>query len=145
MTTTAEARLLVVEDDANIRELLGASLRHAGFEVDAVDDGAKALAALRREEPDLVVLDVMMPGIDGFEVVRRLRADGHRFPVLFLTARDSSDDAIRRAASTTTPAGSGTPRTSRICSRCGLSGVIQTSTRSRPCAPGRHQPIRDAA
>ena len=94
MTTTAEARLLVVEADANIRELLGASLRHAGFEVDAVDDGVKALAALRRAEPDLVVLDVMMPGIDGFEVVRRLRADGHRFPVLFLTARDSSDDAI---------------------------------------------------
>jgi two-component system, OmpR family, response regulator len=92
--STAEARLLVVEDDANIVELLGASLRFAGFEVATATDGQQALRLARTYRPDLMVLDVMMPGIDGFEVVRRLSAEGNRCPVLFLTARDSTDDKI---------------------------------------------------
>lgn len=89
-----EARLLVVEDDANIVELLSASLRYAGFEVETAMDGQQALKLAREVRPDLVVLDVMIPGIDGFEVVRRMRSEGIRCPVLFLTARDSTEDKI---------------------------------------------------
>jgi two-component system OmpR family response regulator len=92
--TSPEARLLVVEDEPNILELLSASLRHAGFEVATAADGTAALAAVRRTRPDLMVLDVMMPGLDGFEVVRRVRSEGERFPVLFLTARDSKEDTV---------------------------------------------------
>ena len=89
-----EARLLVVEDDANIVELLAASLRFAGFEVATARDGHEALRTAREFRPDLMVLDVMMPGIDGFEVVRRMGAEGNRCPVVFLTARDSVADKI---------------------------------------------------
>jgi two-component system OmpR family response regulator len=89
-----EARLLVVEDDPNIVELLSASLRFAGFEVATAMDGHQALRVAREFRPDLMVLDVMMPGIDGFEVVRRLTSEGSRCPVLFLTARDAVDDKI---------------------------------------------------
>jgi two-component system, OmpR family, response regulator len=91
---TAEARLLVVEDDANIVELLSASLRFAGFDVATARDGQQALRLARELRPDLMVLDVMMPGIDGFEVVRRLSTEGSRCPVLFLTARDAVADKI---------------------------------------------------
>lgn len=90
----AEARLLVVEDDPNIVELLSASLRYAGFEVTTATDGQQALQAARAWRPDLMVLDVMMPGIDGFEVVRRLTSEGNRCPVVFLTARDATQDKI---------------------------------------------------
>jgi two-component system OmpR family response regulator len=89
-----EARLLVVEDDVNIVELLAASLRYAGFEVATATDGQQALRLAKTYRPDLMVLDVMMPGIDGFEVVRRLSADGNRCPVVFLTARDATEDKI---------------------------------------------------
>ncbi|MEO6879475.1 MAG: response regulator transcription factor [Mycobacteriaceae bacterium] len=87
-----EARLLVVEDDPSILELLSASLRYAGFEVHTATDGARALTAAREVRPELIVLDVMMPGIDGVEVVRRLREEGRCSPVLFLTARDAVED-----------------------------------------------------
>jgi two-component system OmpR family response regulator len=90
----AEARLLVVDDEPNIVELLSASLRYAGFEVGVARSGPEALRVARDFRPDLLVLDVMMPGMDGFDVVRRLRSDGLQFPVLFLTARDSTEDKI---------------------------------------------------
>ncbi|MER7175480.1 response regulator transcription factor [Streptomyces mesophilus] len=89
-------QLLVVEDDPTLRELLSASLRLTGFEVRAVTTGGEALSAVRQDRPDLIVLDVMLPDFDGFEVVRRLRAlhaDGPP-PVLFLTARDAAEDRI---------------------------------------------------
>ena len=89
-----EARLLVVDDEPNIRELLSASLRYAGFDVATAADGNEAMTAARAQRPDLLVLDVMMPGIDGFEVVRRLRGEGVQCPVLFLTARDSTEDKV---------------------------------------------------
>jgi len=89
-----EARLLVVDDEPNIVELLSVSLRYAGFEVDVARSGPEAVRVARVVNPDLLVLDVMMPGMDGFDVVRRLRADGVRVPVLFLTARDSTEDKI---------------------------------------------------
>ncbi|MGY2064821.1 response regulator transcription factor [Blastococcus sp. SYSU DS0619] len=89
-----EARLLVVDDEPNIRELLSASLRYAGFEVATAADGQQALALAASYRPDLLVLDVMMPGLDGFGVVRRLRETGRHTPVLFLTARDAPEDKI---------------------------------------------------
>jgi two-component system OmpR family response regulator len=91
---SAEARLLVVDDEPNIRELLSASLRFAGFEVSTAADGHEALASARAVKPDLLLLDVMMPGLDGFEVVKRLRQEGNKAPVLFLTARDATEDKI---------------------------------------------------
>ncbi|MFC9428430.1 response regulator transcription factor [Streptomyces sp. NPDC056987] len=92
-------QLLVVEDDATLRELLSASLQLAGFTVTSVTTGAQALAAVQRARPDLIVLDVMLPDFDGFEVVRRLRQDGPPAlggppPVLFLTALDAAKDRI---------------------------------------------------
>jgi two-component system OmpR family response regulator len=90
----AEARLLVVEDDPNIVELLSASLRYAGFDVTSATDGPAALRLAREVRPDLMVLDVMLPGFDGFEVVRRMSAEGLRCPVVFLTARDAVEDRI---------------------------------------------------
>src|SRR3712207_4235177 len=89
-----EARLLVVDDEPNIRELLSASLRYAGFEVATAPDGQQALAVAEQFRPDLLVLDVMMPGLDGFGVVRRLRQNGTHTPVLFLTARDAAEDKV---------------------------------------------------
>jgi two-component system, OmpR family, response regulator len=90
----AEATVLVVDDEEYIRDLVTSSLRLAGFAARAVPDGSQALAAIATEAPDLVVLDVRMPGIDGFEVCRNLRAAGNDVPVIFLTARDSPDDRI---------------------------------------------------
>lgn len=89
-----EARLLVVDDEPNIVELLEASLRFHGFEVTTCLDGATALRVAKEFRPDLMVTDVMMPGLNGFDLVRSLRADGHHFPVLFLTARESVDDRV---------------------------------------------------
>jgi two-component system, OmpR family, response regulator len=91
----AEARLLVVEDDPNILELLSASLRFAGFSVSTAISGTQAVSVAREERPDLIVLDVMLPDLDGFEVIRKLRDGGTRTPVVFLTARDATDDKIR--------------------------------------------------
>jgi len=92
--TQPEARLLVVEDDPNILELLSASLRLAGFEVATATGGLEALAAVQRHRPDLVVLDVMLPDLDGFDVARRLRSGDTRTPVLFLTAKDATEDKV---------------------------------------------------
>ncbi|NHW87482.1 response regulator transcription factor, partial [Escherichia coli] len=74
--TQTEARLLVVEDDPNILELLSASLRFAGFDVATATSGSAALSAARDHRPDLVVLDVMLPDLDGFEVIRMMREGG---------------------------------------------------------------------
>ncbi|HVB45608.1 MAG TPA: response regulator transcription factor [Streptosporangiaceae bacterium] len=90
-----EARLLVVEDEPNILELLAASLRYAGFEVVTAAAGNDAVQAAQRHRPDLIVLDVMLPDMDGFEVLHRLRGGGTRTPVVFLTARDSTEDKVR--------------------------------------------------
>jgi two-component system, OmpR family, response regulator len=90
--------LLVVDDEPTVRELLSATLRFAGFTVRSAASGAEALLSAAAEPPDLVLLDVMLPDMDGFEVVRRLReqprpAGGH-VPVLFLTARDQTSDKV---------------------------------------------------
>jgi two-component system OmpR family response regulator len=92
--SSEQPRLLVVDDEPNILELLSATLRFSGFEVASASTGHEALAMAQTFKPDLLVLDVMMPGIDGFDVARRLRAGGARTPVLFLTARDSDEDKV---------------------------------------------------
>jgi two-component system OmpR family response regulator len=88
------ARLLVVEDDQTILELLSGSLRFAGFDVVTAASGAEALRAVAASRPDLVLLDVMLPDGDGFEVVRRMRSSGPSGPVIFVTARDGVPDRV---------------------------------------------------
>lgn len=88
-------RLLIVDDEDNLRSMLCAALSHHGFDVSDVDNGRDALACVESDRPDLVVLDVMMPDLDGFEVCRRLRSAGDRTPVLFLTAKDDVADRVR--------------------------------------------------
>ena len=87
--------LLVVDDEENLRSMLAAALQHNGFTVTVVPNGREALEVIPVARPDLVLLDVMMPELDGFEVCRRLRASGDRTPVLFLTARDATEDKVR--------------------------------------------------
>lgn len=92
--TIPEARVLVVDDETNIVELLSVSLKFQGFEVHTAASGPEALTKAREIKPDAVILDVMMPGMDGFGVLRRMRADGIDAPALFLTARDNLQDKI---------------------------------------------------
>jgi two-component system OmpR family response regulator len=93
--TLPPPRVLVTDDEDNIRFLLDAALRHFGFDVYLAASGREALGAVAETKPDLIVLDVMLPDLDGFEVCRRLRSDGVRVPVLFLTARDGTEDKVR--------------------------------------------------
>ncbi len=86
--------VLVADDEENIRYLVESGLQLAGIETVAAADGREALDAVTKHRPDLVVLDVMMPGLDGFEVLSRLRSAGNRVPVIFLTARDATDDRV---------------------------------------------------
>ncbi len=91
---TEKARILVVDDEPNITELVSMALRYEGFEVDVASDGRTALARAATFRPDLMVLDVMLPDVDGFGVLKRIRGDGHRVSVVFLTARDATEDKI---------------------------------------------------
>jgi two-component system OmpR family response regulator len=85
----------VVDDEPAIRELVQTVLRYEGFDVATAGDGRTALSELDRFRPDLVVLDVMLPDLDGFGVQQRLVERGHRIPVVFLTARDAVEDRVR--------------------------------------------------
>ena len=91
----AGEKLLLVDDEDNLRSMLDAALRHLGFDVHPVASGREALDAVPTVKPDLVVLDVMLPDLDGFEVCRRLRTEGSKTPVLFLTAKDATEDKVR--------------------------------------------------
>ena len=88
-------RILVVDDEDYITDLVSLGLRFVGFDVEVAVDGRDALAKIAAIRPDLVVLDIAMPEVDGIEVVQRLRRDGVLTPVLFLTARDSPTDRVR--------------------------------------------------
>jgi two-component system OmpR family response regulator len=90
-----QGRILVVDDEENITFLLDSALRHFGFEVQVAANGRDALKLVPTFAPDVVLLDVMLPDLDGFEIMRRLRNDGEKVPVLFLTARDAVDDKVR--------------------------------------------------
>jgi two-component system OmpR family response regulator len=87
-------RILVVDDDPSITELVGTVLRYEGFEVAAASTGREALSSIERFRPDLVVLDVMLADLDGFEVTRRLRSEAKGVPIVFLTARDATEDKV---------------------------------------------------
>jgi two-component system response regulator MprA len=91
---TSAERVLVVDDDHSLRRMLERTLLAEGFDVQAVADGGAALAAVERAAPDLVVLDVTMPGMGGIAVCRRMRANGFVQPVLMLTARDAIADRV---------------------------------------------------
>jgi two-component system, OmpR family, response regulator MprA len=90
----AGMRILVVDDEAAVRESLERSLRFEGYEVVVAGDGAEALERVREDRPDAVVLDLLMPRVDGLEACRRLRARGDDLPVLLLTARDAVADRV---------------------------------------------------
>ena len=94
MTTPGRARLLVVDDERAVRDALRRALRLEGYDVTLAGDGEEALASLTAGEPDAVILDVLMPGVDGLVVCRRLRERGSRVPVLMLTARDAVGDRV---------------------------------------------------
>ncbi|MCP3883818.1 MAG: response regulator transcription factor [Sulfitobacter sp.] len=94
MADISAQRVLVVDDEEYITDLLSTSLRFQGFEVETAGAGFEALSKVGSFNPDLIILDVNMPNIDGFEVCRRLRADGDLVPVIFLTAKDSKDDML---------------------------------------------------
>ena len=88
-------RILVVDDEVSITDLVSTVLRYEGFQVQTAETGRKALAAITSFRPHLVVLDVMLPDLDGFDVQQRMAADGVRTPILFLTARDATEDKVR--------------------------------------------------
>lgn len=87
-------RILVVDDEPNINDLISTSLKFSGFEVRSAMNGAQALTIAEEFKPHALVLDVMMPGMNGFEVCEKLRKDGLKVGVLFLTAKDSTDDKV---------------------------------------------------
>ena len=95
LMTDRAPRVLVVDDEENISFLVESALRLAGMQTQSAASGREALAAAGTFQPDLVVLDVMMPDLNGFDVLRRLRDTGHLAPVIFLTARDSTDDRVQ--------------------------------------------------
>jgi len=95
--STNEPRVLVVDDEEHITELLAMGLGYHGFDVERVASGRASLAAVERRRPDLIVLDVMLPDLDGFEVARRIRSAegaGAHVPIIFLTARDTTSDKV---------------------------------------------------
>src|SRR6201991_4383444 len=94
-TTTAAGKVLVVDDEPNIADVLSIALRYNKYEVATAADGHSALQAVTDFRPDLVLLDVMLPDLDGFEVAKRMRERADGTPILFLTARDTTDDKVR--------------------------------------------------
>jgi len=88
-------KVLVVDDEENLCFVIAAAFRLGAFDVATAASGTDALREVERFRPDLVVLDVMLPDVDGFDVCRRLRADGNDVPVIFLTARDATEDRVR--------------------------------------------------
>jgi two-component system, OmpR family, response regulator len=137
-TAATSARLLVVDDEATILELLSGSLRLAGFEVTTAASGAEAVRAAASRRPDLVLLDVMMPDGDGFEVLRRIRSGGAEVPVIFLTARDEEPDRVTGFAV------GGDDYVTKPFSLNELLGRIRAVLRrTRPGAPGSRLRVAD--
>src|SRR5687768_9618431 len=95
MSQPAEPRVLVVDDEPNIVDVVSMALRFQGFAVESAGTGTEAIAAVSDFRPDLIVLDVMLPDMEGFDVAQRLGAQRNRVPIIFLTARDAVDDKVR--------------------------------------------------
>lgn len=89
-----KTRVLIVDDEPNIRDLLATSLRFAGFDIQTAANGTAAVTAVTKSEPDIILLDVMLPDMNGFSVTKKLRSAGIQAPILFLTARDEVEDKI---------------------------------------------------
>lgn len=94
MEPIPKARIAVVEDDDSIRETVGYGLEQEGYQVDSYDEGAMAWEAIRRELPDLAILDILLPRMDGLELCRRLRSVSEVLPIIFLTSKDEEVDRI---------------------------------------------------
>jgi len=88
-------RVLVVDDEPNIVDVIAMALRYEGFEVESAGTGAEALTKVRDTRPHVMLLDVMLPDMEGFDVARRLGAERARVPIIFLTARDATEDRVR--------------------------------------------------
>ena len=95
MMVVMTTRILVVDDEPNITDLVATALRYEGYDVESCDSGRSALTRVATFRPHLLVLDVMLPDLDGFEVLRRMSSEGIKVPVLFLTARDATEDKVR--------------------------------------------------
>jgi two-component system OmpR family response regulator len=91
-------RVLVVDDEPDIVFVIATALKHAGFEVDSAGSGRAALAKIAQARPDVVVLDVMLPDMEGFDVAKRMAAEGEGVPILFLTARTATEDKVHGLA-----------------------------------------------
>jgi two-component system OmpR family response regulator len=91
---TEPRHILVVDDEASIVDAVATALRYEGYEVSEARTGRDGLAAAQSDQPDLIVLDVMLPDVDGFEIARRIRADGLSIPILFLTAKDALHEKV---------------------------------------------------
>ena len=95
MTENSAARILVVDDEPNIVDVISMALRYQGFEVAAAGTGAEALSAVQEFRPQVMILDVMLPDMEGFDVAERLGAQRGTVPIIFLTARDAAEDKLR--------------------------------------------------
>src|SRR5256712_3286774 len=93
--TTGPKRILVIEDNPDLAYGLRNNLESEGYEVEVAKDGARGLTRAKTAKPDLILLDLMLPGMDGFRVLRALREEGHGMPVLILTARGEEADKVR--------------------------------------------------
>jgi two-component system OmpR family response regulator len=94
-TATSPLRVLVVDDEPNIADVISMALRYEGFDVETAANGQEALAGVESYRPHLMVLDIMLPDMEGFEVARRLGGERAELPIVFLTARDTQEDKIR--------------------------------------------------
>jgi len=131
-STNGGGKILVVDDETSIVDAVATALRYEGFEVEEAATGREALSAVARFDPDLIVLDWMLPDIDGIEVGRRLREQGQRNAILFLTAKDAVEnkvEALRACSSSTTRPRSRTPSRPRSATRA------STRARRRPAGP----------
>jgi two-component system, OmpR family, response regulator len=95
MSVEVQPKVLVVDDEENIRFLVGSALQLAGFDIAVADTGGRALELMESFRPDVMVLDVMLPDVDGFTVLQRIRDRGAKTQVIFLTARDATEDRVR--------------------------------------------------
>jgi two-component system OmpR family response regulator len=95
VTAESSHRVLVVDDEPNIADVISMALRYQGFTVETAGDGAAALQAVQSFKPDLLLLDIMLPDMEGFEVAQRLGEQRSQVPIIFLTARDATQDKIR--------------------------------------------------
>jgi len=114
----SDVRVLVVDDEYFLAEMVGTALRYEGWKTAVATDPEQAIEQVRTFNPSLVVLDVMLPGIDGFTLFQRLRSLGCEAPVIFLTARDATEDRVRGltlGATTTSPSRSAWRSSSRAC------------------------------